>query len=525
MFALSTVQSEREARLKELMHIAVALTAERNLNRLLDLILLKARELTHADAGSLYLTETDSKNPEQILLRFMLSQNDSVQFSPPHNIVIPADENSIAGYVAKSCEPVNLPDVYQIDPQYPFHFNAQFDETTGYRTRSVLAIPLKTLQGEVIGVIQLINRKTDHSPLVTERDFKHKVQPFSSDDEELLHSLASQAAIALQTNRLLNDIERLFQSFIQASILAIEQRDPTTKGHSQRVARLTVNLARAVNQETTGPYANVHFNENQLKEIYYAAILHDVGKIGVREHVLVKQYKLYDVEMERIRRRFSVAILNLRLQTEKRKIDYLKKFRNQSYELYFKELDSALKHEEEKLESYLRIIEQANLPTVLPEGDFRSLQAIAQETYIDLDGTQHPLLEPHEISRLSIPKGNLDTLERAEIESHVTKSFEFLSQIPWTHDLLRVPEIAYGHHEKSNGSGYPRGLNHNEIPIQSRMMTIADIFDALTAQDRPYKKSVPTERALEILQMEVSQGNLDPELFRIFRERQIWTWS
>ena len=521
--SVTTPQSEKVTRLQEMMRIAVALTAERDLNRLLELILTTARQLTHADAGSLYLTEFSEEETQPAQLRFILSQNESVPFTPPTNILLAVDETSIAGYVAMSGESVNLDDVYRLGGRYPFHFNPEIDRKIGYRTKSVITVPMQTPQGQILGVIQLINRKRSPGPLVNEEDFDQRVIPFSQEDRELLQSLASQAAIAYQNNQLLHDIQHLFESFIKAAVFAVEQRDPTTSGHSSRVAHLTLALARAVHETSTGPYADVRFGENHFKELYYAAILHDFGKIGVREHVLVKHHKLYDVELERIRRRFAIAVRTLQWRTEKQKVEYLLVHGPESAELYFKELDDILEREIGKLEEYLQIIHQANLPTVLPEGDFTMLQSIAQETYEDLDGTRRPLLEPSEVSRLSIRKGSLDMLERAEIESHVTRTFEFLSQIPWTRELRKVPEYAYGHHEKLDGSGYPRHLRDGEIPIQARMMTIADIFDALTAQDRPYKKSVPPERALEILANEVEQGHLDPELFRIFKESRVWT--
>ena len=515
------ITEDREQRLRELIQISIALTAERNLNRLLELILLKARELTQSDAGSLYLVEKYDED-ESTALRFQVAQNDSVAFDPPPHTMIPMDETSIAGFVASTGKVVNIPDVYRIDNQYPFSFNPSFDQAIGYRTKSVLAVPLFNTRNEVIGVLQLINRKVKQVPLNTVEAIEKGVIPFSEEDQDLLLALASQAAIAIENNRHMQDIENLFESFIQAAVTAVEQRDPTTSGHSVRVARLSVALAEAVNAENTGPYASVRFTTNHLKELYYAAILHDFGKIGVREHVLVKGKKLYEHEYVAIQNRIAFAIRTLQWLYEKQKVKYLLQHGTTAHDIYFKELDRQLNAEIRQLQLYADTIRRANEPTVLPEGDFRVLQKIARVTYLDLEGRRRPLLHPKEIARLSIRMGTLDVHERAQIENHVTQTFEFLSRIPWTPELRNVPFYAYGHHEKLDGSGYPRGLKGKEIPIQTRIMTIADIFDALAAQDRPYKRAVPPDEAVAIMQEEVEQGKLDPELFRIFRKARLW---
>jgi len=344
--------------------------------------------------------------------------------------------------------------------------------------------------------------------------------PFDERSEGLLSTLGSQAGIALENAILNAEIENMLEGFVRASVEAIEQRDPTTSGHSRRVAELTVGLAKAVERVDTGPYREASWSVDDLKELEYASLLHDFGKIGVREQVLVKAKKLYASELENIRGRFEFAIRSLELDVVSRKLRIMERG-GSSKELG--ELDVELERRRTELDAAFAAIQAANEPTILKGGDFKRVEAVARETFTDLSGSVLPLLRPDEVGSLSVPRGSLTSSEIDEIRSHVVHTFEFLSQIPWGKKFRRIAVIAGAHHERLNGTGYPHRLRAEEIPLQSKMMSVSDIFDALTAADRPYKKAVPLEKALDILGFEVKDQHLDADLVRIFIESKIWS--
>jgi len=382
---------------------------------------------------------------------------------------------------------------------------------------------MKNQKDEVIGVLQLINAKRDPAVKLVSRKVVHReVLPFSQRSQELAASLASQAAVALENNLLYRDIQNLFEGFVKASVTAIESRDPTTFGHSERVAKLTVGLTEAVDRSETGPYKDINFTLQDIQEIRYASLLHDFGKVGVREEVLVKAKKLYPSQLELIRKRFQYIHKVLELDAYRKKLDHIVRHGNQGYEQPFAEIDAAQENELQQLDDFLRHILQANEPTVLPEKTSGKLMEVVGWAFQDPSGPTEPLLAPEELGFLTIPKGSLDLDERVQIESHVIHSFRFLSQIPWTKELKSIPEIVKAHHEKLNGTGYPYKMKEEEIPFQSKMMTISDIFDALTARDRPYKRAVPLERALDIIGQEVKSQLLDPVLYQLFLDAKIF---
>lgn len=517
-------------KVQELNTIGIALSAERDVNKLLEMILRKIREITSADAGTLYLVEEiETVPPDENdyfankLLRFELMQNDTKQL-PFQKLTREVNEKWIAGYVALSRKPLNIPDVYTLPLDSQFSFNISFDKAVGYRTKSMLVVPMKDHQDQIIGVIQLINKKKNWSArLDSEEAIENEIIAFDSNDEELAYSLASQAAVSLENAQLYEDIKKLFEGFIKASVTAIESRDPTTSGHSERVALLTVGLAEEVDRISVGPYATIKFSQEDIQQIRYASLLHDFGKIGVRENVLLKAKKLQPYELEIIKNRFRFIRKSIELKYSQEKIDYLlKKDKVEALEI-LKDLDEELKQQLTEIDGFLEFIIQVNEPTVLVENVANeTLQRISRLMVDDYDGTNLSFITPEEITNLSIPRGSLSFEEREEIASHVEHTFKFLSQIPWTTDLKHVPDIAYSHHEKLDGSGYPRKLKNNQIPIQPRMMTISDIYDALTARDRPYKPAVPVERALIILEEDVKEGRLDSELFRIFVDTKVY---
>ena len=511
-------RSQRE--MEELNRIGVALSFQRDLEDLLTLILQKSREITGADAGSLYLLEELETGERR--LRFKLTQNDSRQF-PFTEFTMSLTEDSMAGFTALQGGPVNLPDAYAIPPDRPYRFNDKYDQESGYRTRSVLTVPMKNAKGKVLGVLQLINCKRNRAAVLDSlQAVEREVQPFSEQATRLALSLASQAAVAYENSNLYEAIESLFEGFVRAAVTAIEQRDPTTSGHSFRVSTLTQGLAETVDRVGTGAYAGVRLSREQMKEIRYAALLHDFGKVGVREEVLVKAKKLYPLQLDLVRQRFDYIRKELEANVTRQKLQILLERTREEALARIGALDEEYQQNLREIDDYFQFILQVNEPSILHEGNFDKLIQIARRSFLDPRGLEQPFLKPEEIRYLSIPQGSLDAEERSQIESHVIHTFNFLTQIPWTKELKEVPRIARAHHEKLNGTGYPYRLQGDEIPLPTKMMTICDIFDALSASDRPYKKSVPVERALAILDASVRQNQLDSELFRLFLKAKIY---
>lgn len=505
--------------LGELIEISKALSTEREIDKLLDLILEKSRFITGADAGSLYVVEGDDPDPLRRTLRFKLTQNDSVEFDW-REFSVPVSSRSMSGYVALHKCPLNIADVYDLPPRSPFGFDPSFDAKIGYRTKSMLCAPLLSRAGDVIGVIQLINKKRDvERRIASEADADDIVVPFDERSEELLMTLASQAGIALENAILYAEINRMLEGFVRASVEAIEQRDPTTSGHSRRVADLTVGLARAVERVDQGTFGKVTWTKDDLRELEYASLLHDFGKIGVREEVLVKAKKLFSHQLDSIRLRFDFALRTAEADVLRRKLHIIERGGKKED---LAALDDELTARHAEIESAYQAIVAANEPTVLKGGDFARIEAIARETYTSMAGETYPFLTQEEVKSLSVTRGSLTPTEIDEIRSHVVHTFEFLSQIPWGKQFRRVAHIAGAHHERLNGTGYPNRLHAEEIPLQSKMMSIADIFDALTASDRPYKRAVPIEKALDILSLEVKDQHVDGDLVQIFVGARVW---
>lgn len=378
-------RAERE--MEEMNRIGVALSSTRDINTLLNLILQKSREVTNADAGSLYLVE-EGKNESERLLRFKLTHNDSVTF-PFTEFTMPISENSMAGYVALKGEVIALEDAYNIPADRPFHFNPKFDQDSNYVTRSMVTLPMKNAKGEILGVLQLINCKREWSAkLRAPADVEREVRPFSKSDVRQALSLASQAAVAYENSKLYEDIETLFEGFVKAAVTAIEQRDPTTSGHSFRVSTLTTGLAEVVDKAETGAYAATRFTREQMKEIRYAALLHDFGKVGVREEVLVKAKKLYPMQLQLVQQRFDYIRKELEAQVGRRK---LKSLMEKSREVALAEIglvDEEHNRQLQEIDDYLQFVLQVNEPTVMPEGKFDRLIEIARRSFTDPRGIE-----------------------------------------------------------------------------------------------------------------------------------------
>ncbi len=494
--------------LSKLVDVGLALSAERDLDRLLEKILIEGRRLSNSDAASLFLVDRRANGPSQLI--FKLTQNGTLSQNSFQDQRIPLSKASIAGYVALTSTELNIADTYAIAEDAPYRFNRSFDLQMGYRTMSLLAIPMLNHRHEVVGVLEFINRQRKGGD-----EFEPELIAFDEETAVSLRALASQAAVAIENRQLLDDISRLFDGFVQASVFAIEQRDPTTSGHSFRVAELCLTLAGQLPHAPNAALREQALSDDGLRELRYAALLHDFGKVGVREHVLVKAKKLAEPVLENLRYRVALAKENLHNQTLRKMLHAYRHQGGLSDERRV-QLEAELAKECERLDRYLNNILQANEPTMLSEGDFQHLQEIQGELVKAPGNCLISLLSEGEFGALAVRKGSLTAEERAEIERHVVHTQEFLSLIPWTPDLQGVPHIAGAHHEKLDGSGYPKGLVGDAIPCASRIMTICDIYDALTAADRPYKPAMPLERALDILKSEAASGLLDGELVQLF---------
>ncbi len=521
-------------KLKALIEIGVALSSEKELTKLMQMFLDKCLEVCQAEGASIYLIDKkmiyhDAKNnpllvPQKIpVLKFLRTMNRS-QGPKDQNILVEINKKSIAGFSAFSKRVVNIEDCYAIDAESPYRFNAQNDIDNNYKTKSLLTIPMISAHGQVRGVVQVVN-KLNNEGLKKIKDgvLQENIISFDKEDEELMKVFASQAAVAIENAQLTESIENLFESFVHASVKAIEARDPTTSGHSDRVAILTVELALSIHKTQVGSFRNVYFSEEQIRELRYAALLHDFGKIGIKEDVLLKQKKLHSRELESI-------LLRLDGVESKDEASQYRQFIETLLEKVEKDpsVDSKwihkqvhdIQHHIETTKLRVRQMKsgviQTNEPYVIK--DQKALDRMLNMITATTGHFDYKVLTDNEIKILSIPKGSLSVEERSQIESHVSHTYDFLKQIAWTDGLEQVAHIAHCHHEKMDGSGYPRGIAGSEIPIQSRMMTIADIYDALVAFDRPYKKSLTPDTAIDILLSEANEGKLDIELLRVFIE-------
>ena len=517
-FLLQRKQHNAAEMLEHILEVGRALASEKELDNLLGLVLDYSRRMTGADGSSIYTRDPNGK------LYLRLWQNQSTgQTSDAQKTLV--GDYSIAGYVASTGEVISIDDAYSIPESAPYRFNPASDRSIGYRTVSMLTLPLKNKADEVVGVLQLINRKHHYDyKLTTEEDYATKVLPFDDASQQVALALAGQAGVALENSLLYADIENLFEGFIEASVQAIEARDPTTAGHSFRVAEFTERLGRAVDKSDFPRLRAIEFSRDQLREIRYAALLHDFGKVGVREHVLVKPKKLQPHQLSLLQQRFQFAHAQLAHHAYREMLSLYDDSRLPEQERAARRanIEAQLQAETNRLNLYLETVIEANEPNVSEQEVTELLQEIANYRFRDLEDNSINLVQDFEFENLALAKGSLSPKERSEIESHVSHTYSFLSLIPWTRNLSNLPDIAYAHHEKLDGSGYPRGLKQDEIPVQSKIMTISDIYDALTASDRPYKPALPADRALDILGYEAKAGKLDSDLLQVFIESNSW---
>lgn len=501
-------ERDLKEQITRLNRIGIALSSETNLERLLSSVVSETRTFTGADAGSLYIREGDT-------LHFMVTQNDTLarrdsgfteRFRP---YPVPLTWTSISGYAALSGETLNIPDVYELDPGARFSFNPEFDRRNDYRSQSMLVVPMFDHRHENIGVLQLINARNDHG----------LVMPFSRALEELVLSLASQAAVAIRNAQLIQAIKKIFAALVQYSASAIDARSPHTAGHSRRVAALSQMVAEAINRQKDGPFAGDYFTAEQMEELSYAAWLHDIGKIGVREQVLEKSGKLADDRLELIQTRFKALAMGIRLDSHQAILEtYLSGSPNPQTQA---ELEADRDRCLAELDEDLKLILKLNIPGWVSDDDYARLKVVAAKEARTPEGETIRYLTEFEFENLAIRKGNLTKREYLEIQSHVLHTHNIIEKIPFTDELARIPLFAAAHHEMLNGTGYPHGLKGDQIPLQARILAVVDVFDALVAKDRPYKKAMPVGKALDILRDEVKVGRLDPEVVDIFINEKI----
>jgi HD-GYP domain len=505
---------ERNRRMAE---IGLALSSERRVNRIFELVVEEARRLTRADAGTLYIVTEDGK-----ALEFVVMQNESMGLrmggTSGNEITLPPvmlrrpdgapNHGNVSSYVALTGQAVSIPDVYEAEG-FDFTGTRAYDATTGFRSRSMLVIPMKNHEGEIIGVLQLLNA----------RDRDGRVHDFDEAGLGFVAALASQAAVALTNAQLLRDLKRLLYSFIQSIASVIDAKSPYTRGHIDRVVKLTMLMAQSVNMQEHGVFKDVHFSEDELEEIKLAAWMHDVGKIVTPEHVVDKSSKLQTIvdRIELIRLRFALIGERLRTQSLERRLRLMEEGAGpQESETVQRELDEQLA----ELREALAFVESCNgAGQYLNDESLERLQELASRAYAH-EGESLPWLTSDELENLSVRRGTLTDAERKIVENHAAVTREMLSQLPFPRRLAQVPRFAGHHHEKLDGSGYPDGITGKDLSLQARLLAIADIFEALTAKDRPYKKPMLLSQALRILGSMRDQGHIDPDLYELFvRER------
>jgi HD-GYP domain-containing protein (c-di-GMP phosphodiesterase class II) len=508
-------------RFEQLNTIGAALSNERDIDTLLENILIAAKTITHADGGTLYRVTEDEQS-----LRFEIVRNDSlgiamggtsgnpIPFPPlPLHTESGEDNNSmVAAYAAIHQKTVNIADAY-VAEGFDFSGTRKFDEHTGYRSQSFLTVPMKNHENAVIGVLQLINS--------IDEDTK-QVVPFSSADQRLAESLASQAAIALTNRQLISQLEELFEAFIQLINVAIDEKSPYTGGHCERVPILTMMLAEAVNETSVGPLAGFRMSDKDRYELKIAGLLHDCGKVTTPVHVVDKATKLQtlfdrihlvDTRFEVLKRDARIAMLEARLGLG----DKLEAHAVAA-------LEADLKRHLDQLESDRAFLRQANIGSELmtPEDQERVRRIASDYRWIDVDGKAANFLTDEELENLNIRAGTLTQAERETINYHIVATIKMLEQLPWPKHLRNVPEYAGGHHERMDGKGYPKGLSRDQMSVQARVMGIADIFEALTARDRPYKRGKTLSESLDILGKFKLNGHIDPDLFDVFVRQKVY---
>ncbi|MCU0805285.1 MAG: GAF domain-containing protein [Burkholderiales bacterium] len=515
-------------RLERLNEIGAALSLEKHLGALLEKILIAAKTITRADGGTLYLIEGEGDAQQ---LRFEIVRTASlgialggttgkpIAFAPlPLYREGQPNTGMVAAYAALTGRTVDIADAYT-EAGFDFSGTREFDQRTGYRSKSFLTVPMKNHSGELVGVLQLINcRDPDTGGIV----------PFAETDRRLAESLASQAAIAITNRQLIDQLETLFESFIALINEAIDEKSPYTGGHCQRVPTLTMLLAEAVNETTEGPLASFAMSDQDRYELRIAGLLHDCGKITTPVHIVDKATKLETIfdRIHLVDTRFEVLRRDAEIESLKAKLELARTpgldeiaMRERKYRL-----DRELADRLRRLDDDREFLRRANMGAeAMSRDDQERVRAIAGSyKWRDPSGATANFLSDDEVANLTIRSGTLTPDEREIINHHIVSTIKMLEALPWPKHLRNVPEYAGGHHERMDGKGYPRGLKREDMSVQARVMGIADIFEALTAKDRPYKKGKTLTEALTILGKFSQNGHVDPDLFDVFVRRKVY---
>ena len=511
--------ASRKLEFREMSRIGMALMHERDLPTLLRDIVDQGKRLTGSDGGGMLLAETDAQGGTY--LRTMVARIDHVPEFDQRQHVVLIDDASIIGHAARIGQPVAVADAYHLPADAPFKADRRLEQLYGYHRKSILAVPMLDHLGHLVGVLVFGNRKSDPAArIANEEDADRYVLPYTDREVRLARSLAAQAALSIENARLYTRIEQILESIVAASATAIDQRDPTSAGHSIRVSALTTEIAAAVQRAGRGRYRDTRFTEKQMRELRFAALLHDFGKITVKEDVLMKAKKLPPVLWERVDARFELIRVTIEREYYKQRASL--RLSKEDESLIGARLEEELTAQLDQLDHMRGVVRNANEPDTSPAPLNGELSHIATRTFQQRGGRAAPYLTQEELHFLQIPRGTLDDAERVEIESHAEETYRFLVNIPWTADLGNLAGFALSHHEKLDGSGYPNRLKGDDIPVQVRILTIADVFDALTAWDRPYKPAVPPDKALDILRGEATAGRLDTDLVEIMIESQAY---
>jgi HD-GYP domain-containing protein (c-di-GMP phosphodiesterase class II) len=512
--AAPTVADDLVQRLDQLNAIGASLSAERDINRLLEAILTAAKTITRADGGTLYrLTEEKS-------LRFEIVRTSSLKYYlggttgnpvPFYPIQLYKDgkpnQSMVAAQAALTGKTINIADAYTAEG-FDFTGTRAFDAKTGYRSKSFLTVPMRNHEGETIGVLQLINAQDPGSG---------EIVAFSASDQRLAESLASQAAVALSNRMLINQLESLFESFISLINGAIDEKSPYTGGHCQRVPVLTMLLAEAVNETAEGPLADFRMTDKDRYELKIAGLLHDCGKVTTPVHVVDKATKLETIfdRVQLIDTRFEVLKRDLEIESLKRHATIGR--------MELAEEEARLREQLRRLDEDRKFLHACNVGSErMRDDDIEHVKRIAKYRWRDVSGHEADFLTADEVKNLTIRAGTLTEEERKIINHHIVATIKMLEALPWPKHLTNVPEYAGGHHERMDGKGYPRGLTREQMSVQARCMGIADIFEALTARDRPYKSGKTLSESLEILGKFKLNGHIDPDLFDVFVRRKVY---
>ena len=513
-----------EKQVGNLANIGLALSKEKNMSKLLEMILIEAKRIANSDGGTLYMMTDDNR------LRFEIMMTDSLNFHmggtsekdiPFYPVKLYNEEGNqnksmIAAYVALTGETVNIPDAYKAKG-FDFSGTKMFDEKTGYHSQSFLTVPLKNHEDEIIGVLQLLNAQTQNSK---------NIIAFTSDIQEMVEALASQAAVAITNKNLIKDLEALFESFIKLIASAIDAKSPYTGGHCARVPEITILLAKAVQNTIDGPFADISFTDKEMYELKIAAWLHDCGKVATPEFVVDKSTKLetiYD-RVNEVETRFAALKRDAQIKLLKRelKVERDKSISKEEKSIKIKTLKSEYLKKLRELKSDLEFIKESNIGGEFMSGDKKDRVHTISNYRWKPNGKMKNFLSEDEVYNLTIPRGTLTAEERKVINDHIVVTINMLEELPYPKHLKNVPEFAGGHHEKLDGTGYPKGLTKDEMSVQARIMAIADIFEALTAKDRPYKKGKTLSQAMRILGFMKNDAHIDVDLFDIFVRDKIY---